>query len=255
MNIRKLGIVLLSLCVIMALATTAAVLADENGEFKDYAEGSAGSANTVYGNGTNTVRSVPEGENGSTGKLISSDAQASTDKLEAAGSGGYYSLQNDNLGGPDYKIERPYAEGEASIYSQPEGSIVLSDLLVRYRFSGVTDDGEQGSANRKEATSIHCTNTGSTNNAVEVIVYQWNGTDIFTGTVNMPPMRTFTFSTQNTTIYFDDVLLGGSPGTDAIFQGSGVILSEHPSVVCTVEVLDPLGYPPVFVSAVELFKP
>ncbi|MEJ2750061.1 MAG: hypothetical protein P8183_19465, partial [Anaerolineae bacterium] len=29
-----------------------------------------------------------------------------------------------------------------------------STLGVRYRFSGVSDDGEQGSTNRKEATSV-----------------------------------------------------------------------------------------------------
>jgi hypothetical protein len=129
---------------------------------------------------------------------------------------------------------------------------IQDDLSIRLMFSGVTDDGEQGSANRKEATSIHCTNTGSTNNTVEVILYQWNGTDIFTGTVDMPPMRTFTFSTQNTTIYFDDVLLGGSPGTDAIFQGFGVVLSEKPTIACTAQVLDPLGYPPMFMDKLAM---
>lgn len=250
MNKRKFGFVLVSLCVILALATTVVVLADEIGEVKDYAEGSAGSANTVYGNGTNAERSVPEGESGSAGKYISPDTQASIDKLEAAGSGGYSSP-----GAPEYKLERPYPEGQAGSFYQSEQPVILDDLLVRYRFSGVTDDGEQGSASRREATSILCTNTGSEDNRVYVEVYQWNGTDVFTGTVNFPPLRSFTFSTQNTTIYFDDVILGGTPGTDAIFQGYGVVLSEKPSIVCTAEVLDPLGYPPVFLSAVELFKP
>jgi hypothetical protein len=70
----------------------------------------------------------------------------------------------------------------------------------------------------------------------------------------MPPNRTFTFSTQNTTIYFDDVLLGGSPGTNAIFQGYGVILANNPNVICTAQVLDPLNYPPEFVVQLELFR-
>jgi hypothetical protein len=123
-----------------------------------------------------------------------------------------------------------------------------------YRFSGATDDGQQGSANRKEATSVLCTNIDDSNNVqVEVQIIQWNGTDIYTGTVDMPPNQSFTFSTQNTTIYFDDVLLGGSPGTDAIFQGSGRILSSNPNVICTVEVLDPLNYPPLFMDKLTLF--
>lgn len=128
-----------------------------------------------------------------------------------------------------------------------------STLSVRYRFSGVSDDGEQGSANRKEATSVHCTNLSSANNQVEVQLYQWNGTDVFTGTVNMPPNRTFTFSTQNTTIYFDDVLLGGSPGTTAIFQGNGRILSQSDKIICTAQVLDPLNYPPIFATKLTMY--
>jgi pyruvate/2-oxoglutarate dehydrogenase complex dihydrolipoamide dehydrogenase (E3) component len=123
-----------------------------------------------------------------------------------------------------------------------------------YRFSGVSDDGLQGDASRKEATSIHCTNVSAANNQVEVQLYQWNGTDVFTGTANIPPNGTLTFSTQNTTIYFDDVLLGGSPGTTAIFQGSGVILAESSQIVCSVQVLDPLTYPPIFAVGLEIYK-
>lgn len=102
-------------------------------------------------------------------------------------------------------------------------------LSLLYRFTGVSDDGEQGSANRREATSIHCTNVSASDVSLEMQIFQWNGTDVFTGTVSMPPNRTFTFSTQNTTIYFDDLILGGGTGTDAIFQGSGQI--DRKSVV------------------------
>ena len=133
--------------------------------------------------------------------------------------------------------------------------LAVEGLSILYRFSGVTDDGEQGSTNRKEATSIHCTNINSSADVqLEVQLVQWNGTDVFTGTATIPPNRSFTFSTQNTTIYFDDVFLGGSPGTPAIYQGSGRILSSNPNVICTAQVLDPLNYPPVFVSGLELFR-
>ncbi len=162
----------------------------------------------------------------------------------------------------DSSINRDAIEGEAGPSGHAtfpagdawEALAPTADLSEVYRFSGISDDGEQGSANRKEATSIHCTNTSTTNNQVEVQVYQWNGTEVFTGTVNMPPNRTFTFSTQNTTIYFDDVLLGGSPGTLAIYQGTGVVLAESPQVVCSVQVLDPLNYPPVFAVGLEIYK-
>jgi hypothetical protein len=148
-----------------------------------------------------------------------------------------------------------YTQGASSTGKEAERQALAptQDLTILYRFSGVTDDGEQGSSSRREATSIHCTNFDPVNNAqVEVQVYQWNGTDVYTGTVNMPPNRTFTFSTQNTTIYFDDVILGGSPGTPAIFQGSGRVLSSHPNVICTAQILDPLNYPPVYASRLPL---
>ncbi len=148
------------------------------------------------------------------------------------------------------QVFRAQAQGAAKSASQ---AVASSTLPVRYRFSGVSDDGEQGSANRKEATSIHCTNTSTTDNQVEVQVYQWNGTDVYTGTVNMPPNRTYTFSTQNTTIYFDDVLLGGTPGTLAIYQGTGVVLAESAEIVCTAQVLDPLNYPPIFATKLAMY--
>jgi len=135
-------------------------------------------------------------------------------------------------------------------------SLVAAGMSTLYRFSGATDDGEQGSGNRKEATSVLCTNIDSTQNAqVEVQIFQWNGTDVFTGTVNMPPNNSFTFSTQNTEIYFEDVIIGGNLGTPAIFQGSGRILSSHANVICTVEVLDPLNYPPIFMDKLTLYNP
>jgi hypothetical protein len=73
--------------------------------------------------------------------------------------------------------------------------------------------------------------------------------------VTAAPNASYTFSTQNTTIYFDDVIMGDGGGTDAIFQGSGQIWADQANaVICTAEVLDPLGYPPVFVTALELFQ-
>ena len=69
----------------------------------------------------------------------------------------------------------------------------------------------------------------------------------------MPPGRTFTYSTQNTTIYFDDVILGGNPGTDAIFQGHGRVYTANPNVICTAQALDPLNYPQFFAVKLPMF--
>lgn len=147
-------------------------------------------------------------------------------------------------------IEPPGREGRSAPLTEP-------GVELLYRFTGVVDDGQQGTPDRLIATSIHCTNVDDTvppePAEVAVQVYQWNGTDVYSGTVTMTANRTFTFSTQGTSIYFDDVILGGAPGTQAIFQGSGQIWSSHPNVVCTAQTLDPLNYPPEFMVRLPMF--
>jgi hypothetical protein len=142
----------------------------------------------------------------------------------------------------------PIAIGAATGAEQLAATIT-AELPVRYTFSGVTDDGAQGASDRKEATSIHCTNLSRAANQVEVQIFQWSGALVYTSTVGIASYGSMTFSTQNTTIYFDDVVLN----TDAIFQGSGRILSSSPRIICTVQVLDPLGYPPVFMDKLALY--
>lgn len=198
----------------------------------------------------------PEGEGAlSTGQhVVAIDQEKPYAEGNGASSTGFSVGQN-----PDKNAEPEGTSGSSGTGSLEKVNAHLasglSDLAIILQFSGISDDGEQGSTSRKEATSIHCTNVYTGNVTVEVQIYQWNGTDIYTGTVTMPPNRTFTFSTQNTTIYFDDVLLGGSPGTPAIFQGSGRVLADNPAVICSAQVLDPLNYPPVFAVGLEMYQP
>ena len=144
---------------------------------------------------------------------------------------------------------RPWAEGEAGLVGESPATTSLM-----FVFSGVTDDGLQGGAGRKEATSILCSNLAASNNTIEVRLFNWDGSQVGTGSVTAAPNASYTFSTQNTTIYFDDVILGAGGGTVAIFQGFGEVWADQTNVICTAEVLDPLGYPPVFVTALELFR-
>lgn len=128
-----------------------------------------------------------------------------------------------------------------------------SERSLLYRFTGVTDDGEQGSAARSEATTVHCTNAGATSTEVEVQLWQWNGTEVYTATAVLAPNRTITFSSQNTEIYFEDVFIGGEGGTGEIFQGSGQIFSNHREIICTAQALDPLNKRPQFMVRLPLF--
>jgi len=149
---------------------------------------------------------------------------------------------------------RPWAEGEANGVSAGQMGEAPATMSLLYVFSGVTDDGLQSAAGRKEATSILCTNLAASNTTIEVHVFNWDGSEVGTGNVTAAPNNSYTFSTQNTTIYFEDVILGSGGGTPAIFQGFGQVWTDQTNVICTAEVLDPLGYPPVFVSALELFR-
>jgi hypothetical protein len=201
---------------------------------KPYKEGEGALSTGKRTNGEIPDRPYPEGEGASsTGSRVNSVSSERMELEGTAGRAGTGSLAN----------------ADAKIVS------ATNELSVLYQFSGVSDDGEQGSTNRKEATSVHCTNVADVDVEIEVQLYQYNGTDVFTGTISAPPNRTFTFSTQNTTIYFEDVLIGGVPGTPAIFQGSGRVLTDNPAVICSVQVLDPFNYPPVFTAGLELFQP
>lgn len=135
----------------------------------------------------------------------------------------------------------------------PDQPLLIEGSLLVFRFSGATDDGEQGGPDRTEATSVHCTNVGSVDAGVEVQVFDFGGT-VFVGSATIPPGHTRTFSTQNTTIYFEDVILGGPPGTGPIDQGWGQVLAVPRDIICTAQTLDPLGDPPAFVTGLEMFR-
>ena len=72
------------------------------------------------------------------------------------------------------------------------------------------------------------------------------------GTVTIPSGGTRTFSSQNTALYSEDFTM---TTTDNINQGVGRILANSTSsrVICTAQVLDPVGNPPSYVVKLTLF--
>ncbi len=83
------------------------------------------------------------------------------------------------------------------------------DLELVYQFTGAADDGGQGSLDRKEATAFLCTNIGTEFTMVEVRVFQNNGIDVYTSTIDLAPNQSGTLSTQDTALYFEEGYLGG----------------------------------------------
>ena len=120
---------------------------------------------------------------------------------------------------------------------------------VLYMFVGAADS--QYNANNWIATSIHCANYGSTDAIIEVQIIDKDGIGpVMTGTETIPPDEIATFSTQTTDVYNENEGWGGvlvNPTTDDdIDQGSGRILADSSgstSVICTAQVLDPIGQP------------
>lgn len=203
-----------------------------------------------------TTKSFVEGQAGKTAVVARPEALAARGVEGAAGDVSVGAVA-------DIAASRPYEEGTAGSKGTlqgegldkvlaPEAPTAMSVVL---EFSGVTDDGKKSASDRKEATSILCTNSGTANATIEVQLFQWSGAMVYTGTVTAVPKASYTFSTQNTTIYFDDIIFGSGGGTDSIFQGYGRVLSTRPTVICTAEVLDPLGYPPVYMSGLEMYRP
>jgi hypothetical protein len=99
---------------------------------------------------------------------------------------------------------------------------------------------------------VHCTNIGTTNVQVQVQIADFDNSPTIEGTLTIPPGGTRTFSSQLTNLYVEDSTM---TTTDNIDQGSGRILASTTSsrVICTAQVLDPVGNPPSYVVKLTLF--
>jgi hypothetical protein len=143
-------------------------------------------------------------------------------------------------------VARPLADtARLSAYAGP----------LLYQFSGVRDDGAK-STSGKAATTLICSNTGTTLAAVSYYVYNYNGSVYYYTDFNLAAGATVTASTQGTNLYFEDIVLHATGttdnGTGVIDQGRGQVFSNSRSVICTAQVLDPTGFPPAFVTRLTM---
>ena len=126
-------------------------------------------------------------------------------------------------------------------------------FTVLYIFTGARDT--QNAGTNSAATSIHCSNAGesTTEVIVELTDYDASPTTI-SSTVSIQPNRTATFSSQATALYSEDDIL---TSLDDLNQGSGRVLvsAGADSIICTAQVLDPVGNPPSYVINLDLFRP
>ncbi len=123
---------------------------------------------------------------------------------------------------------------------------------VLYTFTGAKDT--QAGGTNSAATAVHCTNAGAASVKVWVQISDFDNTPTISGTLTIPPSGTRTYSSQLTSFYAEDFTMST---TDNIDQGSGRVMAKGSSskVICTAQVLDPVGNPPNYVINLDLFRP
>jgi hypothetical protein len=151
--------------------------------------------------------------------------------------------------GPEPTEEPETTDGGA----QNIGGLGLSDpppagLSTLYMFSGVAND---DTGPDLIATSVLCTNFGSTSVQVELQLFDQTNSNVYTTSTTIAPSHTWTASSQNTPFREDATL-----NTGFIEQGSGRVLADQAHLICTAQLLNPdQGAGTVFMSELEMFTP
>jgi hypothetical protein len=102
----------------------------------------------------------------------------------------------------------------------------------------------------KQATVVQCTNVDETEpTEVEVQLFQYNATSVYTGTVTADPLDTATFESSQVPFYTADTFMSAGE----VEQGYGRILTEHRNVICTVQTVDPENSPPTWAFDLPLY--
>ena len=120
-------------------------------------------------------------------------------------------------------------------------------LKVLYMFTGVRSVlGDAGSA----ATSIHCTSFAAGQTQLRVNWFNTNGVLQADHVLFVSSGDTVTFSTRATEFYADN-----AGAHLSLLSGSARILTNgSTNVVCTGQVLDPIGDPPSYIVALPGFS-
>jgi hypothetical protein len=127
------------------------------------------------------------------------------------------------------QAQRAYPEGAA-----PAAPLATTDPLVRlYRISGVRDNG--GGVEFGVATSFHCSSASTVDETLRITLRNFDGTQVASRAVTLPPRDTVTLSTHITRIFTEDVAL--SRGV-VINQGSAEILGTSADIFCSAMIVD-----------------
>ncbi len=144
-----------------------------------------------------------------------------------------------------------YGQPVAKVIAQEIGSLGLADppptnYQTLYAFAGVKND---NTSNVEIATSVHCTNYGTGNVDIKVEFFDTTGSTGYLAQQTLTPNHTWTFSTQETSIYHSET--NASAGD--IDQGSGRVTATGITIICTAQVFDDSSSVPEFMTALDLY--
>jgi hypothetical protein len=153
-------------------------------------------------------------------------------------------------------------DGDDAIESQGLADPAPNGFSVIYTFTGARDiqyPNPENPENKENiaATVVHCTNIGDLLTQMRVEIYDYNDNYTLSVTEIITPNYTLTFTTQDVALYTWDAIIARTvtDQTSNIDQGSGRIMVDNPAanVICTAQVLDPLGNPPSYVVKLTLY--
>ena len=138
--------------------------------------------------------------------------------------------------------------GEGLNDPPPDGMSIL------YGFTGARHDTAAG---HEVATVVHCTNYGTEDAQTTVEIYNYNDADARTlsGTYLIKPNYTRTFATHDTQLYLEDRIMTHGGVAGPIDQGSGRVMSDRRTLICTAQVLDYNHALPWFAVKLPLYYP
>jgi len=119
-----------------------------------------------------------------------------------------------------------------------------STLTPLYYFSGVLNlAGEKG-------TAIMCTNLDPLElTVIEVNLYDYDALLVDTESIIAGPLRTVTFESTPIAFYIADVIMN----SDNVDQGYGLISTDHKNVICTVQIMDAVNNPPIWMESLPVY--
>jgi len=143
------------------------------------------------------------------------------------------------------------SQGEREVAGAGVGDLGLADeapagYWVLYTFTGVGNDTDGLDV---MATAVHCTNYGAADVSVIVQLFNNAGDIGWETTYTLASNQTRTFVSQPTLIFGNETNIG----TTGIQQGSGRVLGNASTIICTAQLVDPDSSQPSFLAKLPLY--